>query len=220
MLGLPLACDERRSTCGGRNIVVRRRSRAPEQPLIRYLSSVSWRSFGLFVFGQWLIGTLVNFCVPMGFFCLLFLGGGPYTVLSSQTVSTLLMSPFLTAILSPLFVPLSLPRAIERGWIAPLNMNRRPPSVLGPRFGWARHAVGGAALCGCCAPLGFVVAAAISPMSGWTFVVGMAGYIGLLAACALPPATILYCTRDNLEHIHQTFLNRSLPGRALRCVCF
>lgn len=215
MIGVPLAREERALVRGERV----RRIEPIDPPIVeQFWQAVIWRPFVVFAATQWFIGVVVNFAVPMAFFCVIFLRDGPYELLSGQTVSTVLMSPLITSVAAPLFVPLSLPGAAKRGWLVPLRVEAAP-WIFRPGKALVRHAAGGLILSGLCAPMGFAVAAVLSPMKGWTFIFAMAAYIAAIAAMALPPAIVLLCTHANLAHIDALFEGNPLLVRALRCFC-
>lgn len=190
----------------------------PEMELAtELLTAIRWKPFAVFVLSQWVIGVIVNFCVPMGFFSLLFLTGGPYSLWSFQTLSTLLMSPIMTNVIGPLLLPLSLPSAAKRGWVVPLEITT-DSFLFRPGFGVLRHILSGVLIGAVCAPLAFVAAYALSPMTAWTFVLAMATYIALLAAFSLPPSILIFCTKPNLLHMEALFDGQPLRTRIFRCI--
>ena len=154
----------------------------------------------------------------MAFFCLIFLTGGPYTLWSSHTVSTILMSPVMTSVLGPVLLPLSLPVAVEQGWVIPLRTSR-DPLLLRPGMSILRHAMSGLVLAFLCVPFASVVAFILSPMGGLTFVMAMATYIAVLAAFSLPSSILLFCTDANLNNMKHLFRGQPMWKRFLRCAC-
>lgn len=166
---------------------------------------------------QFVAGVLVNLCVPLAFFALILLPGAPYTFASGTAMSTLAISPFVTSVLSPLFLPLSIPAALRRRAIRPIRCAGRLPVLLGPRRALARHSCLGVLMTGLLAPLAFVSIALLSPVSGPIFIVGMAGYIALTAACVLPLSLGIFCLECNLLHIHELQRGRSLLACLPRC---
>jgi hypothetical protein len=76
---------------------------------------MSWRGvlYGPFALANCFTGTLLAFLVPWGFFAWVQLP-------TATALSVALLSPWLSAILAPLILPITWPEAVARGWVGVL----------------------------------------------------------------------------------------------------
>lgn len=169
---------------------------------------------------QWVIGVILNFAVPVTFFLILSLSDGPQPFMSPNTLSTIFMSPLLTGILAPMFLPLAIVPAIDKKWLRPIRLTGTPRLPLYWRPGWSlfRHGIAGIVLTTLLSPTAFMIAIVLSPMSGVVFALFMATFIAICAACVIPYAIAIFCIDKNLVYMQQLFAGRPLPMRLLLCI--
>ena len=96
--------------------------------------------FGTFSVAQTVIAAVVGFGVSYGVFRLLLIAGGPFPLEDARVLLMLVLSPVMSALLAPAFVPMAMPEAAESGWLGHVPPEWLPPPMLCLPFLHARHA--------------------------------------------------------------------------------
>ena len=174
----------------------------------------------VFIVGQLCMGVLLSFVVPLAFFAILFIATPTFTLFSTQLLTTLFISPMLSAVLSPMFVPIGFHKSAKKLRIRPIVMSKmqKLPAIFGPGRSLIRHMLFGVLQSALILPIGMACATALAPMTLAIFSLVMATYIALNTLCVLPVASVMLCVSENVKHSEQLLARRPIALQLPRCL--
>lgn len=161
-----------------------------------------------FVIGQAITGGILGFGIGYGLFTLVLGAGGPYALISTETMLMLCALPPLSAFFTPLFMPLGMPEAAARRWLGYVEPGALPLAFMCMPFLQARRGVVRLLLLGVFAsalwiPAGYLVLAfALTPPYAAPDLALFAGLYMLAIGCFVMPLGILgFCIEPNFERV-------------------
>jgi hypothetical protein len=166
-----------------------------------------------FVIIQTFISMLISFWVPFGFLNLINLGIATTHVLSFTSLSLIVTSPWVTGLLSPFLLPISILQAYNKQWILPID-----EVLLGPfswifqknkyfRFGVVRHFYISSLLAIVFVPCGFLSLWFLGPViSMFHYIVFACVYISCISLTVMPLSIVTYMLKPNIERIQRVIL--------------
>lgn len=158
-----------------------------------------------FVVSQTLIGSAVGFGIVFGFFTLV-LRRESYLLADPMITALILCAPPLTAFLGPLFAPLALLEAADKGWVGYVEAKNIPPCLSCMPFIIARSALVRllalvAFTCAIWIPAGLVTLIMIltPPYGASTVVLFAALYVTSATLVVLPLGILGCCKEENYD---------------------
>lgn len=154
-----------------------------------------------------LVSMSTSFIIPFGFMSLICLHLADEGTRNAQYLSFILLSPFLTAILSPFLVPLSWPEANEKQSISVLSQTHFPHYI--PffrsdglfRFAITRHLFIGMLLAVVWIPIGVLSTLITSKVSTIAYIACLSVYVSLISVCVIPLALLSFSIKPNHERV-------------------
>lgn len=161
-----------------------------------------------FVLLQTLLGGGVGFGLAYGLFTLILSGGGPYALISAETLVGLCCLPPLAAFFSPLFTPLALPEAAARRWLGYVEPGALPLAFACMPFLHARSSVARLLLLGIFAsavwiPAGFAILgfALEAPYTANDLILFFSFYMLSVCVLVMPFGVLGLCVEANFERV-------------------
>ena len=161
-----------------------------------------------FVIGQTLTGGAIGFGLTFGIFTLMLSGGGPYPLISPETLIMLCVLPPLSGFFTPLFTPLAMPEAAARRWLGYVEPGALPAAFMCMPFLHARWAVARLLLLAVFTsalwiPTGYAVLAfALSPPYAAADLTLFAGlYVVAISVVVMPFGVLGHCIEPNFERV-------------------
>ena len=140
---------------------------------------------------------ILSFLVPFGLFSLIFIPMGVIGTRSAQSLSVIIMSPWLCGVFSPLLIPLSLPEATRKNLIGPIHTsNFHHQNML--KYGIVRHLILGTGAAIIWIPIGLVISFSLqASINALYFVVYACMYISFISGSIIPFSILGFCMYPN-----------------------
>lgn len=169
----------------------------------------------IFFTAQVFASIFTSFLVPVGFFVLL-VPAGAAAWMTGQVISMIVMSPILCGLFSPLLIPIPVHSAWTKGWIRPYILkDSHPKSILMPGRAIRRNVLLGSASGFLILPVALPLLAAFANVGILAF--GVAFYVSMITSILIPPSLFMFCSKENIDHMHLHMTDRNIFRKVLHC---
>ena len=181
-----------------------------------------------FTVSQTVLSAVLGGGITFGVFTLLLLATPYYGITDTKVLLALILLPVASAIFAPMFAPMALPEAAEKGWIGHVRVDDLPFCLrclpfLRATHAISRHAILGVTIASIWIPAGLFALSQIlaPPYHRSTVAIFATLYNASIAMVVMPCALLGFCVQPNFERVigrmsmHEDKLQR-LVQRVLR----
>lgn len=182
--------------------------------ILLFLLEYVWRTFRTegalffvltspFFLFNWFLNCALSFLCPFALFNFLYAGNESYDADRIDIMITLLISPWLSAIFSSMFIPLMIPEAVTKGYFRVLESSHEIQNCIPfrKRAAFLRHFVIGTSLASFAVPFALLVLRRLGTLRGVEMALFNATYIATLTLLSYPIAYIGFASQENLSQI-------------------
>ena len=152
---------------------------------------------------NWIMNCFLSFLFPLGIFMLLYNPNKLYSINNFQVISPILISPWLCAILSSMFIPFAFPEAVSKGYFRTISDTHSVQKYIPFKDNKAivRHFVLGTIVACLGIPIAVLLIHLSGEIGGMTMAFYTASYISVLTFISYPFAFIGFASEKSVQKI-------------------